>query len=79
VAKLILRSLILCGAVGVASLLHAAPAEATPVCQQATVSGLIYEAVGPHCVPWTGTTTCNIDHYFVGTLLNVEVTSCIPR
>jgi hypothetical protein len=75
----ILRSLILCGAVGVASLLHAAPAEASPVCQQASVSGLIYQPVGPYCLPWSGTTTCNIDHYYVGTLISVETTTCVPR
>jgi hypothetical protein len=74
-----LRSLILCGAVGAASvLLQAAPAEATPVCQQAALSGLIYQPVGPYCVPWSGTTTCDTQHATVGSFVTAEATVCVP-
>jgi hypothetical protein len=77
--QVILRFLILCGAVGVASVLLAAPAEASPVCQQATVSGLIYQPVGPYCAPWTGTTTCDTQVLTVGSLVTAEATVCVPR
>jgi hypothetical protein len=72
------RFLILGGAVAVASVLHAAPAQAQPLCQSALVTGLIYQPVGPQCTPYGGGTTCDTQNLSVGTLAFVSVTVCVP-
>jgi hypothetical protein len=72
------RFLMLGGAVAVASMLHAAPAQAQPICQSALVTGLIYQPVGPQCAPYSGYTTCDTQDLYVGTLAFVSVTVCVP-
>jgi hypothetical protein len=77
-STMMLRLLTLAGAIAVASLLQAAPAEAAPLCQSALLTGLIYQPVGPQCVPYSGGTTCTTQHVTVGTLAELYATACVP-
>ncbi|MDQ1712980.1 MAG: hypothetical protein QOE45_2430 [Frankiaceae bacterium] len=76
---MIMRSLILVGAVGAASMLLSAPAEATTFCQRASVTGVVTQSFGPACSPWSGPTMCDTPAAGVGSIVTVSVTVCVPQ